>query len=73
LAEEVFLLAHHDSEKSILSPSFTPGVLSDPILLVILIYIPSYNFPLLKTSEFFLAINVLIYTFTVGKQIKIDL
>jgi hypothetical protein len=66
-------LAHHDSEKTRLSPRLTPGVLSDPILLVILIYIPSYNFPLLKPSEFFLAINVLIYTFTIGKQIKIDL
>ena len=73
LTEEVLLLAHHDSHESVLAPGLAPGVLSDPVLVVVLIYIPSYNFPLLKTSEFLFSFNVLVYTFLICKQIEIDL
>merc|ERR1712183_180558 len=73
LTEEVLLLAHHDAHESVLTPGLAPGVLGDPVLLVVLIYIPSYNFPLLKTSEFLFSFNVLVYTTFISKQIEVDL
>ena len=73
LPKEILVLSRLNPDQSILTPGFSPGVLCDPVGVFIFILVPSYDFPLLESSELFGALDVLINPRLVRKEVKIDL
>ena len=71
--EGLFLISGFNSHEAVFSPGGPPGVLSNPIGVLVFIDIPANDFELLEPSELFGAFNVLIDAGFVGEQIKVDL